>query len=174
MNLLPTTGESFAQNSHKKFHAVHSRPEKCVARLKGLFPKKKSCPKSECKSFWNTVPDEDKWKTETKTEGGAIQEYLVSYQNLVPKTDYTFRVIAYNKYGISLPAKSSDTVSERNNGTSRGNGTFLVCGTRSRVSCGDQICIRSLVWTRKNGEKEGGVKRGPCASIAECDIFAFA
>ena len=54
--------------------------------------------------------DEDKWKTETKTEGGAIQEYLISYQNLVPSTTYTFRVIAFNKYGISLPAKSADEV----------------------------------------------------------------
>ena len=57
--------------------------------------------------------DEDKWKTETKTEGGAIQEYLISYQNLVPTTSYTFRVIAYNKYGISLPANSMDAVSSR-------------------------------------------------------------
>ena len=56
------------------------------------------------------VLDEDKWKTETKTEGGAIQEYLISYQNLVPSTTYTFRVIAFNKYGISLPAKSADEV----------------------------------------------------------------
>ncbi len=57
------------------------------------------------------LSDEDKWKTETKTEGGAIQEYLISYQNLIPTTTYTFRVIAVNKYGISLPAKSADSVS---------------------------------------------------------------
>lgn len=57
------------------------------------------------------LADEDKWKTETKTEGGAIQEYLISYQNLVPSTTYYFRVIAYNKYGISFPTKSSDAVS---------------------------------------------------------------
>ncbi len=56
--------------------------------------------------------DEDKWKTETKTEGGAIQEYLISYQNLLPTTSYNFRVIAYNKYGISLPARSADAVSQ--------------------------------------------------------------
>jgi len=29
----------------------------------------------------------------------------------VPDTSYTFRVIAYNKYGISYPAKSNDEVS---------------------------------------------------------------
>jgi hypothetical protein len=60
-----------------------------------------------------SYPDEDKWKTETKTEGGAIQEYLISYQNLIPTTTYTFRVIAFNKYGISLPAKSGDAVSHK-------------------------------------------------------------
>ena len=54
--------------------------------------------------------DEDKWKTEARTEGGAIQEYTISYQNLVPATSYTFRVIAYNKYGISYPAKSQSSV----------------------------------------------------------------
>ncbi len=67
-------------------------------------------------------PDEDKWKTETKTEGGAIQEYLISYQNLLPTTTYNFRVIAYNKYGISIPAGSGDSVSKsrrilKNNGS---------------------------------------------------------
>ena len=55
--------------------------------------------------------DEDKWKTEARTELGAIQDYTISYQNLVPDTSYTFRVIAYNKYGISYPAKSNDEVS---------------------------------------------------------------
>jgi hypothetical protein len=57
------------------------------------------------------LSDEDKWKTEARTEGGAIQEYTISYQNLVPSTSYTFRVIAYNKYGISYPAKSQASVS---------------------------------------------------------------
>ena len=54
--------------------------------------------------------DEDKWKTEARTERGAINDYTISYQNLVPDTSYTFRVIAYNKYGISFPAKSNDEV----------------------------------------------------------------
>ncbi|XP_059099411.1 protein sidekick-like isoform X3 [Tigriopus californicus] len=53
---------------------------------------------------------EDKWKTETKTENGAVQEYSVPYQNLIPTTSYSFRVIAYNKYGISMPAKSADAI----------------------------------------------------------------
>ena len=54
--------------------------------------------------------DEDKWKTEARTEGGAIQEYTISYQNLVPSTIYNFRVIAYNKYGISSPLEEKDSV----------------------------------------------------------------
>ena len=62
-------------------------------------------------SFLFFFVDEDKWKTEARTELGAIQDYTISYQNLVPDTSYTFRVIAYNKYGISYPAKSNDEVS---------------------------------------------------------------
>ena len=54
--------------------------------------------------------DEDKWKTEAKTEEGAVQEYTISYQNLVPESTYLFRVIAYNKYSISYPAESQDEV----------------------------------------------------------------
>ena len=61
-------------------------------------------------SFLFFFVDEDKWKTEARTELGAIQDYTISYQNLVPDTSYTFRVIAYNKYGISYPAKSNDEV----------------------------------------------------------------
>merc|ERR1719242_1531006 len=54
--------------------------------------------------------DEDKWKTEARTEGGAIQEYMMPYQNLLPTTKYTFRVMAYSKYGISLPATSQESI----------------------------------------------------------------
>ena len=35
--------------------------------------------------YFKTVnlPDEDKWKTEIKTKGGAVQDYTINYQNLV-------------------------------------------------------------------------------------------
>ena len=56
------------------------------------------------------ILDEDKWKIEAKTEEGAVQEYTISYQNLVPESTYLFRVIAYNKYSISYPAESQDEV----------------------------------------------------------------
>jgi protein sidekick len=34
----------------------------------------------------------------------------VSYQNLLPSTSYKFRVIAYNKYGVSYPAYTKESV----------------------------------------------------------------
>ena len=42
-----------------------------------------------------------------------MQEYTISYQNLVPESTYLFRVIAYNKYSISYPAESQDEVNIR-------------------------------------------------------------
>ena len=58
----------------------------------------------------NAPADEDKWKTEAKTEGGSVQEYTISYQNLAPTSSYKFRVIAYNKFSISYPAESNHEV----------------------------------------------------------------
>ena len=45
-----------------------------------------------------------------KTETGEVEEYTVSYQNLLPSTQYEFRLIAYNFYGISYPAIASEKV----------------------------------------------------------------
>lgn len=45
-----------------------------------------------------------------KTETGVVEEYTVSYQNLLPSTRYQFRLIAYNVYGISYPAVSNDLI----------------------------------------------------------------
>ena len=42
-----------------------------------------------------------------------MQEYTISYQNLVPESTYLFRVIAYNKYSISYPAESQDEVNAK-------------------------------------------------------------
>jgi len=52
----------------------------------------------------------DEWKTEIRTNGGAVQDYTISYQNLDPVTTYYFRVIAYNEFGISVPCTSEETV----------------------------------------------------------------
>ena len=46
----------------------------------------------------------------TRTNSGLLEEFTVSYQNLLPSTSYTFRVIAYNIYGISYPVYSDDAV----------------------------------------------------------------
>ena len=46
-----------------------------------------------------------------KTETGEVQEYTVLFQNLLPTTSYSFRLIAYNKYGISNPTVADEAVS---------------------------------------------------------------
>ncbi|XP_047493701.1 protein sidekick-like isoform X3 [Penaeus chinensis] len=54
--------------------------------------------------------DSDKWSVLMKTETGEVEEYTVSYQNLLPSTQYEFRLIAYNKYGISYPAVANEKI----------------------------------------------------------------
>lgn len=39
-----------------------------------------------------------------------MQEFAVSYQTLLPSTVYSFRVMAYNIYGISYPVYSKDPI----------------------------------------------------------------
>ncbi|XP_051172890.1 protein sidekick isoform X3 [Leptopilina boulardi] len=51
-----------------------------------------------------------RWQTIVRSSNGPLMEYTVSYQNLLPSTSYLFRVIAYNRYGISYPAYSSETI----------------------------------------------------------------
>ena len=46
-----------------------------------------------------------------KTETGEVEEYTVSFQNLLPTTRYEFRLIAYNTFGISYPALANEAVS---------------------------------------------------------------
>lgn len=57
-----------------------------------------------------TFTDSDKWSVLMKTETGQVEEYTVSYQNLLPSTQYEFRLIAYNTYGISYPAVANEKV----------------------------------------------------------------
>lgn len=51
-----------------------------------------------------------RWETVSRTTGGSMQEFTVSYQTLLPSTVYSFRVIAYNTYGISYPIYSKDPI----------------------------------------------------------------
>ncbi|CAL4132916.1 unnamed protein product, partial [Meganyctiphanes norvegica] len=66
----------------------------------------------EAKKTVNSLshPDSDKWDVLMKTETGVVEEYTISYQNLLPSTRYQFRLIAYNQYGISYPAVTNDYI----------------------------------------------------------------
>lgn len=54
--------------------------------------------------------EEDQWQTVARTDQGPMREYSVSYQNLMPSSSYTFRIVAYNKFGISYPIYTHDPV----------------------------------------------------------------
>ncbi|XP_074029858.1 sidekick cell adhesion molecule isoform X2 [Leptinotarsa decemlineata] len=54
--------------------------------------------------------DDTRWQTVSKTTNGPLQEFTVLYQSLLPSTSYKFRVISYNKFGISYPAYSDESV----------------------------------------------------------------
>ena len=54
--------------------------------------------------------DDSRWVTVQRTTSGTIQDFTVSYQSLLPSTAYTFRVISYNRYGISYPVYSKDSI----------------------------------------------------------------
>ncbi|CAH1971961.1 unnamed protein product [Acanthoscelides obtectus] len=54
--------------------------------------------------------DDTRWQTVAKTTNGPLQEFTVSYQSLLPSTSYKFRVIPYNKFGISYPAYADESV----------------------------------------------------------------
>ncbi|XP_055298306.1 protein sidekick isoform X12 [Sitodiplosis mosellana] len=54
--------------------------------------------------------DDTRWETVSRTTGGSMQEFTVSYQTLLPSTVYSFRVISYNMYGISYPVYSKDPI----------------------------------------------------------------
>ncbi|KAL0893857.1 hypothetical protein ABMA27_013972 [Loxostege sticticalis] len=54
--------------------------------------------------------DDARWETITRTSNGMLVEFTISYQSLLPSTAYSFRVIAYNKYGISNPTYSDKVI----------------------------------------------------------------
>ncbi len=62
-------------------------------------------------TFFNQFTEEDQWQTVARTDQGPMREYSVSYQNLMPSSSYTFRIVAYNKFGISYPVYTHDPVS---------------------------------------------------------------
>lgn len=56
------------------------------------------------------ISDDGRWQTVTKTSNGPLQEFTISYQSLLPSTSYSFRVFAYNRYGISYPLYSKSSI----------------------------------------------------------------
>ncbi|RZC39905.1 sidekick, partial [Asbolus verrucosus] len=54
--------------------------------------------------------DDMRWQTVTKSTNGPLEEFTISYQTLLPSTSYHFRVIPYNKFGISYPAYTVESV----------------------------------------------------------------
>lgn len=54
--------------------------------------------------------DEDRWEQLVALSHGPATGYTVSFQNLLPSTNYNFRVIARNNQGISLPTGLSKQV----------------------------------------------------------------
>lgn len=60
--------------------------------------------------FFVLFIDDTRWTTVTKSNSGQAEDFLVSYQSLLPSTSYLFRIVAYNEYGISYPAYSDDVV----------------------------------------------------------------
>ncbi|XP_050742506.1 protein sidekick isoform X7 [Drosophila biarmipes] len=53
---------------------------------------------------------DSRWTKIEQTRKGMMQDFTVSYHILMPSTAYTFRVIAYNRYGISFPVYSKDSI----------------------------------------------------------------
>lgn len=60
--------------------------------------------------FESRRKDDTRWETITRTSNGMLEEYTISYQSLLPSTAYSFRVIAYNMYGISPPTYSEKVI----------------------------------------------------------------
>ncbi|XP_076265168.1 sidekick cell adhesion molecule isoform X3 [Rhynchophorus ferrugineus] len=54
--------------------------------------------------------DDTRWQTVTKSNNGPLQDFTISYQSLLPSTAYIFRVIPYNKFGISCPAATKEHI----------------------------------------------------------------
>ena len=54
--------------------------------------------------------DDTRWQIVVKTTNGPLQDFTVSYQSLLPSTSYHFRLIPYNRFGISYPAYSDEAV----------------------------------------------------------------
>ncbi|XP_045518694.1 protein sidekick isoform X1 [Pieris brassicae] len=64
--------------------------------------------RKKAKETWQAY--DTRWETITRTSNGMLEEFTISYQSLLPSTAYSFRVIAYNMYGISNPTYSDKVI----------------------------------------------------------------
>ena len=93
----------------------------------------------KCERLFNfLLLDLDEWKTEIRTNGGAVQDYTISYQNLDTTTTYYFRVIAYNEFGISVPCTSEETVSNFT--------TLILCSKHAQFCQNDFVICWRKSW----------------------------
>ncbi|XP_045475699.1 protein sidekick [Harmonia axyridis] len=54
--------------------------------------------------------DDTMWQLVAKTTNGPLVDFAISYQSLIASTFYNFRVIPYNRFGISYPATTEELV----------------------------------------------------------------
>ncbi|XP_030078896.1 protein sidekick isoform X9 [Drosophila hydei] len=76
----------------------------------GYLIEAKKREKGEPSFIFSQLADDSRWTKIEQTKKGTMQDFTVSYHILMPSTAYTFRVIAYNRYGISFPAYSKDSI----------------------------------------------------------------
>lgn len=75
------------------------------------MPAESVCRSSPGVGWCCLAADEDKeWQTIAELEGGPRTSYTVSFQNLLPSTDYVLRLLARNRLGISPPAYAPEHV----------------------------------------------------------------
>ena len=89
--------------------------------------------------------EEDQWQTVARTDQGPLREYSVPYQNLMPSSSYSFRIVAYNQFGVSYPSFTHEPVS-----ISSSNLWILTGGGRVAINFDDYNSITKvlLVLTR--------------------------
>ncbi|XP_041977027.1 protein sidekick isoform X3 [Aricia agestis] len=64
--------------------------------------------RKKAKETWQAY--DTRWETITRTSNGQLEEFTISYQSLLPSTAYSFRIIAYNSFGISNPTYSDKVI----------------------------------------------------------------
>jgi protein sidekick len=60
--------------------------------------------------IFNFQTDDNKWQTVAKPSSGAMQDFTVSFQTLLPSTFYIFRISSFNQYGISYPLYADEYI----------------------------------------------------------------